>query len=233
MSEEIIYLDKQNLHRKETPYPIFQIGFNKCGTTSMHALFWKSGYKSFHWENGQLARVIIENLASKDILKGYPRNSFFNDMEESSANECILCQYFFKEFFETYPDSKFILNIRDKDKWIKSRFNHTISGDERRWRFGDYDMPAYAKDSMFEIGDKLNINFRKHVNTDCSDGPELLKKIWSYQWDSHINAVKDFFAKSPERLLIFDIERDSIDKFIEFFKDIDLDKNKWEQNNKT
>ncbi len=36
-----------------------------------------------------------------------------------------------------------------------------------------------------------------------------------------------------DRLLIFDIERDSVDKFIEFFKDIDLDKSKWEQNNKT
>ncbi len=33
--------------------------------------------------------------------------------------------------------------------------------------------------------------------------------------------------------MIFDIERDSVDKFIEFFKDIDLDKSKWEQNNKT
>jgi len=218
---------------KETPYPIFQIGFNKCGTTSMHALFWKSGYNSFHWDNGNLAKTIQENIDSQDIVKGYPKNSFFNDMELSLANEDIFCQYYFQKFFETYPNSKFVLNIRDKDKWLKSRIRHTISGDKRRWRFGEYNLPVYAKDSMFRIGDKLNINFRKHEGTDCSDGPELLKKIWSCQWDSHINAVKDFFTRSPDRLLIFDIERDSVDKFIEFFKDIDLDKSKWGQNNKT
>jgi len=220
--------------KKETPYPIFQIGFNKCGTTSLHDFFVKNGYLSHHWDGGNIARTIKENIDSQNILKGYPENSFFSDMESSSVSEDIFGQYYFQKLNECYRSARFILNIRDKNKWIKSRLNHRHHTDDRRWKFGEYNLPAYAKDSMFRLGDLLNINFRKDKGSNSSDGPELLKKIWSAQWDSHIYEVTNYFKKiEPWKLLVFDVEKDNIYKLIDFFKDLNLNKERWGISNKT
>jgi hypothetical protein len=217
---------------KETPYPIFQIGFNKCGTTSLHNFFKKNNYRSYHWENGKIAKTIEKNLKSKDILEGCNKNSVFCDIED--ADNLIFCQFYFKHFFDQHKNSKFILNIRDKDKWIASRLNHGNFNDKRRWKFGEYNLRAYAKDMMIRYGRILNIDFTQDQDSNCSNGPELLIKIWSAQWDSHIKDVKEFFKGGrANNLLIFDIEKDNINKLINFFKDLDLDSDKWNQSNKT
>ena len=218
--------------KKETPYPIFQIGFNKCGTTSLHDFFVKNGYISHHWNNGKIASTIKENLNSKNILKDYNENGFFCDMEH--IDELIFAHNYFKELNRCYPSAKFILNIRDKNKWIQSRFDHRHYTEKRRWKFGKYNLYPYAKDMMFRYGDLLNINFRKDEGSNSSDGPELLKKIWSAQWDSHIYEVTNYFKGNwSNKLLVFDIEKDNIYKLIDFFKDLNLNKEHWGISNKT
>ena len=92
------------------------------------------------------------------------------------TDELIFAHNYFKELSRCYPSAKFILNIRDKNKWIESRLNHRHYTEKRRSKFGKYNLYPYAKDMMFRYGDLLNINFRKDEGSNSSDGPELLKK---------------------------------------------------------
>jgi cytidyltransferase-like protein len=103
---------------------IFQIGFNKCGTTSLHEFLIKNGLYSIHWDDGNLARKIIENFNRKrPLLSGYEEYDAFLDMESVDDDIHIYLTHF-KMLDSQYPNSKFILNIRNVDDWILSRLNH-------------------------------------------------------------------------------------------------------------
>lgn len=103
---------------------IFQIGFNRCATTAIHIFFEKNGLKSVHWDKSLLAQKIHKNhLDKKPLLEGYEEYDCFTDMESAKDNIFIYLTLF-KELDKQYPNSKFILNIRNIDDWIKSRVNH-------------------------------------------------------------------------------------------------------------
>lgn len=101
----------------------FQIGFNKCGTTSLHKMFCDAGLKSIHWAGGHFAsginfnakydRKLLSNLASYDC---------YTDIENYWTQSYPLVSYF-KLLDEQYENSIFIFNTRDVDKWITSRLN--------------------------------------------------------------------------------------------------------------
>lgn len=103
---------------------IFQIGFNKCGTVSLHKFFESNGLKSIHWDRGRLARKIQSNFESGlPLLSGYENYDCLTDME-SQADNIFIYLTLFKELDKQYPNSKFILNIRNREQWIESRINH-------------------------------------------------------------------------------------------------------------
>ena len=103
---------------------IFQIGFNKCGTVSLHKFFESNKLKSIHWDKGRLAKTIQNNYISGfPLLRGYENIDCFTDMESQEDNIFIYLTLF-KELDKQYPNSKFILNLRQRDKWIESRINH-------------------------------------------------------------------------------------------------------------
>lgn len=103
---------------------IFQIGFNKCGTTSLHKFFLSNGLKSIHWGDALLAKKIKDNCDNNlPPLMGYDNYDCFTDME-SSWDDIFIYLTHYKELDKFYPNSKFILNIRNVDKWIESRLNH-------------------------------------------------------------------------------------------------------------
>ncbi len=109
---------------KENRIKIFQIGFNKCGTTTLHNFFKKNGLISLHWERGKLANNIKKNYDNKlPLLSGYERYNCFTDMENVKIGLYIPLLYY-KELHKQYPDGIFILNTRNVDDWIKSRLNH-------------------------------------------------------------------------------------------------------------
>jgi hypothetical protein len=103
---------------------IFQIGFNKCGTVSLYHFFEDNGLKPIHWGMGMLATTIKYNHNNNlPLLKGYEKYDVFTDMENVHQNLYIHLTHY-KELDKQYPNSKFILNLRPIDNWIKSRVNH-------------------------------------------------------------------------------------------------------------
>jgi hypothetical protein len=102
---------------------IFQIGFNRCGTRSLAALFRESGVRSVHWDYGRLARRIQWNHQhGRALLQGYENYAFYADMEDA-PNLYAHIEYY-KILDQQYPNSRFILNVRNKNRWLLSRLRH-------------------------------------------------------------------------------------------------------------
>jgi hypothetical protein len=96
----------------------------------------------------------------------------------------------YRELMESYEDSKFILNTRDRENWIRSNVIH-----------------AQRHCPLTEHADF----YRKEYGTTDWDG---ISDVWRRRWDEHHEAV---LAEIPaERLLVFDIEKDDPRRLCEF-----------------
>ncbi len=96
---------------------IFIIGQNKTGTTSMRKILVNLGFKIPNTQEQELA--IVEAFYQgdfekiKDFISQYDA---FKDMPFSSENFYIIADVLF-------PNSKFVLTIRNRKKWFKSILN--------------------------------------------------------------------------------------------------------------
>src|SRR6056297_2644862 len=97
---------------------IFNIGFNKSGTTSLTEAMNILGYKSIHYnkDNEFIYDLINNNRKNnKKLLDGLEGFDFFADFQGMK---------FYKELDKQYPGSKFILTIRELNSWLDSRERH-------------------------------------------------------------------------------------------------------------
>ena len=176
---------------------IVGVGFNKCGTQSLVAFFWDNKIKCMHHGvNGILAVNINDNFVNHRPLIGpeYAEYTGFFDMENIYADPPIyIPQTLFVEFDKQYPNSKFILNTRDREAWIKSRLKHVDITNNRKY-----------SDVLCE---KYQINL------------EQLQARWRKEWDEHHRAVLDYFKDRPHDLLVYNLDSDKPVKICEFFKE--------------
>lgn len=84
---------------------VFSIGFNKTGTTSLHALFVSLGLSSYHGTAWRHSGRNFRYLVSYDCFSDGPPDDFI-------------------ELDKLFPKSKFILQVRELDGWVYSRLAH-------------------------------------------------------------------------------------------------------------
>jgi hypothetical protein len=171
---------------------IIQIGFNRCGTSSLNYFFMQHGFKCIHWDDGNIARTIKRNCyLNKPVLEGYEDYNFISDMELVNDTEGIILAHmdYFKEIESQYPEAKFILNTRNMHDWISSRAKHSGTGHhnylERYMRI--WDMTA-----------------------------EQVTNRWMRDWYAHHAAVLSYFQGKMNKLLIFDIDRPDYENLSNF-----------------
>jgi hypothetical protein len=92
---------------------IFGIGANKTGTTSLTKALEILGYKISHWQH---QTEILTRL-----IKCQFRYPFLETYDGATD---LPIPSIFKELDKAYPNSKFILTIRDPDDWIQSEEHH-------------------------------------------------------------------------------------------------------------
>lgn len=159
---------------------IFCIGLNKTGTSSIHEALQILGFKSVHHKEsrGKSIKDIIKSNYDNglDILKDIDHYDAYSDWSHPSSN--IL----FKEFDKQYPNSKFILNTRDINAWIKSRKKHL------------------KRTPNLQQLQKQNPN-NKWLKMD--------EAIWREEFDEHHKNVREYFKKRPEDLLEFDVTKEN------------------------
>lgn len=139
---------------------IFVIGFNKTATSTIHTLFQENGIPGYH--QGKKYKTINW----KTML---PKYNCFSDI--SFTLEDI------EELHKTYQNAIFILNVRNIDKWLISRFKH---GERNFHMSGSH--PFYPC-SFDKCNAWIKDRERKHLQ------------------------FLDFFKDKPNKLLLVNIEK--------------------------
>lgn len=165
---------------------IFQIGFNRCGTRTLHQFFLKSGINSVHWEKGEIARKFLKRKElgqdpfkdyNGSIISGNTFVSAFTDMMDFDDGSAIEPYKDYKYIFDFYPDAFYILNVRPVDNWIKSRLSHQQGN--------------FYKNYLF-----------------VSSNQDKIVEFWRKEWEEHLHGVDLFFKGKRANYLKFDIEND-------------------------
>ena len=167
--------------KRKIKQKVFCIGFHKTGTTSLTKALKILGYKTIHgdgtktWEGADegktLTKMIDEgnfDIPTLDMFDAFSDNPYFSIWKE----------------LDKRPDSKFILTIRDPDRWIESackfykdrRVRHM-----RQWMFGEY--------------------------ADPSSSPEAKQK-WLDAYNAHNDAILAYF-KGKDNFLVMDVTKNA------------------------
>ena len=142
---------------------IFGIGLPRSGTTSLNSALSIMGYRAIH----------NPTYFIMDKLNG---SYEFEEPWDALTN---FGEHFYPMLDQRYPNSKFILTIRDKEKWLGSC----------RWKY---------KDPTNHLGNAIRISVfgcdRFHEPT------------FSYLYDSHKESVLHYFKDRPDDLLVFNCD---------------------------
>jgi len=143
---------------------IFQIGFNKCGTTAIAKYYEARGLRAAHYESGNLAKMIQHNIdTDRHILNNVAQFDVYTDMVYIDDDVHIEAFKHFREIDTQVQDAKFILNVRNKKNWIDSCFRHPRFAERMKSVYG------YATD-------------------------EEVRAHWNNDWDRHIETVRNHFT---------------------------------------
>ncbi|MEH6551792.1 MAG: sulfotransferase [Pseudomonadales bacterium] len=146
---------------------VFCIGFHKTGTSSLAAALSALGYR--------VAGHI--GVLDPDIAKNvYPMTKYF--AERYDAFQDNPWPIIFKDLDKEYPDSKFVMSIRDSNSWIESQVKH----------FGSEVTPM--REWIYGVG--------------CPLGNE---SVYIRRLEQHNNEVMEYFAHRPKDLLVMDFSK--------------------------
>ena len=164
---------------KPVPTRIFGIGMHKTATTSLHTAFGILGYDSFHWQSGDKARDIWDEM-----------NSFgrSHTMERYYALCDLPIPLLYKKLDEAYPGSKFILTVRNENAWLRSV--------ERLWS------PAYNPSrwewDIYPFSNRIHRVLYGRIDFDPA--------IFLARYRRHNAEVVEYFKGRPNDLLVLDMD---------------------------
>lgn len=150
---------------------VFCIGFQKTGTSSMRDALEQLGYR---------VTGVFGRTTSLDELRANYVQIGLEIAEQCDAVEDMPWPLMFRELDERFPGSKFILTVRDTDRWYKSIADH----------FGPnpyhIQQLTYGDDAPAPVGHE-----------------ERYREVY----DRHNAAVLEYFADRPDDLLVMRLER--------------------------
>ena len=163
---------------------VFCLGFHKTGTTSLAEALKQLGYR-VTGPNG----VNDPNIEKNVLPMAYDLIEKFDAFQDNPW------PIIYKKIDKNYPDSKYILLLRNSDAWIKSIINH----------FGQEKTPM--REWIYGVG--------------CPEGNE---EIYINRFEKHNADVLNYFKNRPEDLLVMELAKgDGWEKLCKFLeKDIPL-----------
>lgn len=202
----------------------FCVGRNKTGTTSVKRAFEDLGYI----------------VGMQDIAELLFDKYFFDGKYKQIINYCKSAEVFQDVPFShaellphleaAYPDSKFILTVRDDaEQWYTSitKYHAKLHGKNGR-------IPTY-QDIIND--DYRKKGFLKRLTIDAhGTSPEnpYDKDIMIEHYNKHNQAVIDYFANKPDKLLVINLSNSSAyQQFLDFIGEQDLEKDHFPWENKT
>lgn len=145
---------------------VFCIGFHKTGTTSMGAALETLGY-----------RVAGPFGVHDPDIRSYALRRALEIAAHCDAAQDNPWPLFYRQLDERFPGSRFVLTVRDPQRWIESVSGH----------FGEQSTPM--REWIYGAGSPL--------------GNE---EAYLARFERHRREVSDYFADRPEDLLVMDLE---------------------------
>lgn len=160
------------------PTRIFGIGLHKTATSSLHKAFQTFGFDSLHWGTNKKAWRIwneMNNIGRSTVIE---RNYSLCDLP---------IPMLYLKLDLAYPNSKYILTIRDESSWLKS-----VEGlfDPKRNPWYDWDKQPYSH----QIHEALY--GRKDFDADTF--------LATYR--RHNSQVMEYFKDRPDDLLVMNMD---------------------------
>jgi hypothetical protein len=163
------------------PTRVFGIGYQRTGTTSLAKAFEIFGFDSFHFESGNKARDIYDEMLASGRSTTLERYYALCDSP---------IPLLYKQLDKAYPGSKFILTVRHEQRWL----------DSVAWLFSDKNPDRWT-------WDRWPISNRLHQALYGCTGFNAKAMFHSYR--KHNEEVARYFSHRPHDLLVMDPERPS------------------------
>jgi hypothetical protein len=184
----------------------FCIGRNKTGTTSLKKTFEKLGFIVGRQRSGETLLDEYKKENFEPIIEFCKTAQVFQDVPFSYAET-------FKYLDKAYPNSKFILSVRDNpEQWYNSvvKFHSKLFGKNGQIpTYDDLKNATYVRKGF--MWDAIQINYR----TPASNPYQKDLVIKNYL--DHNADVLEYFKDRPDDLLVINLaESDSFQKFIDF-----------------
>eukprot|EP01084_Bolivina_argentea_P251317 421460_1 len=175
------YNEAKSSRNRSFPFYIFQIGLNKC---------------EIYCRAKMISRYEKHEPVIQDYSDKYMFYSDFDPFENFSRGNSSVHKY--KVLFDQYNDAKFILNIRNVNHWLGSKFFHFVAHHKGH---GFFMVACKRVDGCYHKLIKLQNIWYEH---NCN--------VIRYFKTVNVNGSK------KKNLLIFDIDdTQSVFKMIEFF----------------
>ena len=188
----------KNLYTNHSINKIFVVGFNRCATRTIYDMF-SNKLKCSHFthNNKNIAKICNTNFINDlPLLNSIDDSCLYCDMEGGIFSEINIFK-FFPLLDKQNPNSKFILPIRNIDKWILSRLKHE----------------SYAEKKMLY----LNLSVHELIGYFKDEYNEHISYVKNY-------FIRDVDDKRKHDFIIVNIDDDKNwqDKIIEFFKNYNI-----------
>jgi hypothetical protein len=161
------------------PTRIFGVGLHKTATTSLHTALKILGLDSAHWTTAHWAKAVWQEMTTLG------RSA---TLERSYAVSDLPIPVLYRELDKAYPNSKFVLTIRDEDKWLDSVRRH--------WN------PHYNKFRKWWDHDPFSHFIHKEIYGRRDFNPE----IFLARYRRHNAEVLEYFKLRPADLLTFNVD---------------------------
>ena len=168
---------------------VVQIGFNKCGTRSLQQLFEGAGHPVVQHKirkplrrSRKAAYVIQKNIeAGRKIFAGMEEYVYYGGLIHQTESVSFEAIRHFRKMLEDYPGTILILNLRDREDWIRSRLKH-------------------GRGELVQ-----RVMRQRGLAT-----PEEVADQWRQEWDEHMADVRGYMADYPDQLIEFNLDTDDV-----------------------
>jgi Sulfotransferase domain/N-terminal domain of galactosyltransferase len=170
--------DPDPIELKILPTRVFGIGLHKTGTTSLHHAFEILGFNSWHWSSAHYAKKIWAEM------KAFGKSTA---LEHYYAACDLPLAMLYKELDRAYPNSRFILTLRDENDWLRSVENHWARA-TNKWR-NAWDTDPFTHFIHKEIYGQKNFD----------------RELFRARYRRHNAEVMNYFARRND-LLVLDVD---------------------------
>jgi hypothetical protein len=172
--------DPEPIELGPVPTRIFGIGWHKTATTSLNAALTILGYDSAHWISAHWAKAIWTEMTEVGKSLTLERHFALCDLP---------IPLLYKELDRAYPNSKFILTVRDEWQWLESVRLH-------------WDREANPYRAQWNRDP-----FSHQVHKLCYGQKWFDPHIFLERYRRHNREVLEYFKDRPQDLLVMDMNK--------------------------